>query len=47
MLLFAEHLTNEVLLELPHRQFVFTIPNAPRPFFCSDRRLFADVPRLI
>jgi hypothetical protein len=25
-LLFAEHLTNEVLLDLPHRQFVFTMP---------------------
>ena len=23
-ILFAEHLTNEVLLKLPHRQFVFT-----------------------
>jgi hypothetical protein len=46
-ILFAEHLTNEVLLKLPHRQFVFTMPKALRPFFRHDRRLFADVSRLI
>ena len=46
-ILFAEHLTNEVLLRLPHRQFVFTIPKALRPYFRHDRRLFAEVSRLI
>ena len=46
-ILFAEHLTNEVLLKPPHRQFVFTMPKALRPFFRHDRRLFADVSRLI
>ena len=46
-LLFAEHLTDEVLLELPHRQFVFTMPKALRPFFRHDRRLFSSVSRLI
>ncbi|MBS3763816.1 MAG: transposase [Planctomycetes bacterium] len=46
-ILFAEHLTNEVLLRLPHRQFVFTVPKALRPFFRHDRRLFAEVSRLI
>ena len=46
-LLFSEHLTNKVLLELPHRRFVFTMPKALRPFFRHDRRLFADVSRLI
>lgn len=46
-LLFAEHQTNEVLPELPHRQFVFTMPKALRPFFRHDRRLFAAVSRLI
>ena len=46
-LLFAEHLVEEVLLDLPHRQFVFTVPKALRPFFRHDRRLFADVSRLI
>jgi len=46
-LLFAEHLTEEVLLDLPHRQFVFTMPKALRPFFRHDRRLFSTVSRLI
>ncbi len=46
-ILFAEHLTNEVLLRLPRRQFVFTLPKALRPFFRHDRRLFSDVSRLI
>ncbi len=46
-LLFAEHLTNEVLLDLPHRQFVFTMPKALRPFFRHDRGLFAELSRLI
>ena len=41
-ILFAEHLTNEVLLRLPHRQFVFTLPKMLRPFFRHDRRLFTD-----
>jgi hypothetical protein len=45
-ILFAEHLTNEVLLKLPHRQFVFTMPKALRLFFRHDRRLFAAVSRL-
>ncbi len=46
-LLFAERLTEEVLLALPHRQFVFTMPKALRPFFRHDRRLFSEVSRLI
>jgi hypothetical protein len=46
-ILFAEQLTDEVLLKLPHRQFVFTMPKAVRPFFRHDRRLFAEVSRLI
>jgi hypothetical protein len=45
-ILFAEHLTKELLLNLPHRQFVFTMPKALRPFFRHDRRLFAEVSRL-
>ncbi|RLG30585.1 hypothetical protein DRN97_10355 [Methanosarcinales archaeon] len=32
-LLFAEHLTEEVLLSIPHSQFVFTFPKALRVFF--------------
>lgn len=43
----AEHLTEEVFLRLPHRQFVFTVPKALRIYFRNDRNLFADVSRLI
>lgn len=39
-------MTEEVLLNLPHRQFVFTVPKALRPFFRHDRRLFAEVARM-
>jgi len=46
-LLFSEYLTQEVLLDLPHRQFVFAIPKALRLFFRHDRRLFSEVSRLI
>ena len=46
-LLFAEHLTNEVLLDLPHRQFVFTMPKVLCPFLRHHRRLFAELSRLI
>ncbi len=46
-LLFSEHLSEDVLLDLPHRQFVFTFPKALRIFFRNNRTLFADVSRLI
>ncbi len=46
-ILFAEQLTEKVLLDLPHRQFVFTLPKALRVFFRHDRRLFEDISRLI
>ena len=46
-LLFAKRLTEEFLLNLPHRQFVFIFPNALQPFFRIDSQLFADVSRLI
>ena len=46
-LLMAEHLTEEVLLKLPHRQFVFTVPKALRIFFRNNRKLFAVISRLI
>jgi hypothetical protein len=36
-----------VLLKLPHRQFVFTVPKALRVFFRNNRKLFADISRLI
>jgi len=45
--LFAEHLSENVLLRLPHRQFVFTIPKLLRIYFRNDRNLFADVSKII
>ena len=46
-LLYAEYLAEDLLLDLPHRQFVFTIPKILRPYFKSDKRLFGEVARLI
>lgn len=46
-LLYAEYLAEDLLLDLPHRQFVFTIPKILRPYFKSDKRLFGEVSRLI
>ena len=38
LLLFSEHLSENVLLNLPHRQFVFTLPKLLRPYFKYDRK---------
>lgn len=46
-LLYAEYLAEDLLPDLPHRQFVFTIPKILRPYFKSDKRLFGEVSRLI
>ncbi len=46
-LLYAEYLAEDLLLDLPHRQFVFTIPKILRPYFKSDKRLFGEVSRLV
>ena len=46
-ILYAEYLAEELLLELPHRQFVFTVPKILRPYFKNDKRLFGEVCRLI
>jgi len=46
-LLFANYLADHLLLTLPHRQFVFSIPKAPRIFFRHDQKLFAPVSSLI
>jgi len=46
-LLFAEYLNEQLLLTLPHRQFVFSIPKALRVFFRYDQKLFASVSSLI
>ena len=46
-LLFGEQIANEVLLKLPHRQFVFAIPKCLRPYFLYNRTLFSDISHLI
>jgi rRNA maturation protein Nop10 len=46
-LLLSEHFTEELFLELPHRQFVFTVPKVLRLIFRRNRTLFAKVSRLI
>ena len=46
-LLFGEQIANEVLLRLPHRQFVFTLPKALRVFLKHNRLLFSDISHLI
>ncbi len=47
LLLFSERLCDEVLLKLPHRQFVFTLPKVLRACFKKDKTLFADMNDLI
>jgi hypothetical protein len=46
-LLLGEYLSEDPLLTLPHRQFVWTIPKVLRVFFRHDRELFADLGRLL
>jgi hypothetical protein len=46
-LLFADYLDQQLLLTLPHRQFVFSIPKALRVFFRHDQRLFSEISSLI
>jgi len=46
-LLFSEYMHERLLLDLPHRQFVWSIPRILRPYFRHNRRLFSDVNRLI
>jgi hypothetical protein len=46
-LILGEYLSGNLLLNLPHRQFVWTIPKVLRSFLRHDRNLFADIGRLI
>ena len=46
-LLFAEFLSENLLLRLPHRVLTFTVPKLLRPYFRHDRTLFAELMRLI
>jgi len=36
-----------LLLKLPHRQFVFTIPKLLRVYFKNDRNLFEEISKII
>jgi hypothetical protein len=40
---FGDHLTEEVLKEVPHRQWVFSIPKRIRIFFMYDRKLLSKL----
>jgi hypothetical protein len=40
-------MNEQLLLRLPHRQFVFTIPKVLRVFFRHDRRLHGEISRLL
>jgi hypothetical protein len=44
---FSLNTSENVLLKLPHRQFVFTIPKLLRPYFKYDRKLFEYFSRII
>ena len=46
-ILYAEYLAEELILDLPHRQYVFTIPKILRSYFRYDWKLFGEVSRLI
>ena len=47
LLLFSKNLSENVLLKLPHRQFVFALPKLLRVYFKHDRNLFADISKII
>jgi hypothetical protein len=40
-------MANDVLLRLPHRQYVWSIPKAIRIYFRNDKSLFADISKII
>ena len=46
-LLLGEYMNERLLLRLPHRQFVFTLPKVLRVFFRHDKRLHGEISRLI
>jgi len=45
--LFSERMNEEVLLKLPHRQFVFTLPKMLRVFFKHNGKLFVEISKMI
>jgi hypothetical protein len=46
-ILFGEHISDEVLLRLPHRHFVFAFPKMLRLFFRNNKKVLSDIARLI
>ena len=40
-------MNEQLLLRLPHRQFVFTLPKVLRAFFRHDKRLHGEISRLV
>ena len=47
LLLLSEHLSENVLLTLPHSQLVLSMPKALRIYFKNDRNLFAGISKII
>lgn len=45
--LFSGRMNDEILLNLPHRQYVFTLPKMLRPYFKTNGGLFAEISKLI
>ena len=45
-LVWSEWLADEVLADVPHRQWVLTLPRRVRPFFLHDRSLLGELPRI-
>jgi hypothetical protein len=45
-LLLGEYLSGDLLLDLPHRQFVWTLPKVLRGYLKHDRNLFAELGRI-
>ena len=43
----GEYMNEQLLLRLPHRQFVFTLPKVLRVFFRHDTRLHGEISRLV
>ena len=46
-ILFGEHISDEVLLKLPHRHFVFAFPKMLRLFFRHNKKVLRDIAVLI
>ena len=46
-LLLAEYINEQLLLRLPHKQFVFTLPKVLRVFFRHHKRLHGEISGLI